>query len=321
MSAIFNTVTDYFSNNTFSSDALKELITKKNIPFGDLIISQLDNITSFLQNLMISMVESIGNFIIALGSNIFSLMVSLILSIYVLFSHEYFSSIWERFFYVIFRKSKAGKVIKRSLHIINYTFSKYIRGQLIEASVVALLSTLVLTIIGIDYAFVIGIIAGICNLVPYIGPFVGIVLAGIVALFSGNIWLAVAAVIGLFIVQQIDCNILCPKIVGDIVGMHPGFIIIAITIGGNIAGLLGMLIAVPVGASLKTIISDWFDFYVKDKYETYKSENEHEKFSRDKIVSAFDLSDRPFSTPKEAETDEQSDDNTYTQDGASDKKN
>ena len=293
VSAIFNTVTDYFSTNTFSSDALQELIMKKNIPFGDLIISQLDHITVFLQDLMISLVESIGNFIIALGSNIFSLMVSLILSIYVLFSHEYFSSIWERFFYVIFRKSRAGMIVKRSLHIINYTFSKYIRGQLIEASIVALLSTLVLTIIGIDYAFVIGIIAGICNLVPYIGPFVGIVLAGIVALFSGNIWLAVAAIIGLFIVQQIDCNILCPKIVGDIVGMHPGFIIIAITIGGNIAGLFGMLIAVPVGASLKIIISDWFDFYIKDKYEKFKSENEHEKLSRDKIVSAFDLSDKP----------------------------
>lgn len=323
VSAIFNTVTDYFSNNTFSSDALKELITKKNIPFGDLIISQLDNITNFLQDLMVSMVESIGNFIIALGSNIFSLMVSLILSIYVLFSHEYFSSIWERFFYIVFRKSKAGKVIKRSLHTINYTFSKYIRGQLIEASIVALLSTLVLTIIGIDYAFVIGIIAGICNLVPYIGPFVGIVLAGIVALFSGNIWLAVAAIIGLFIVQQIDCNILCPKIVGDIVGMHPGFIIITITIGGNIAGLLGMLIAVPVGASLKTIISDWFDFYIKDKYEKYKAENEHEKFSRDTIVSAFDLSDKPGNAAKDVAKDIQDnlnpDESVRSQDNASDK--
>lgn len=294
VSAIFNTVTEYFSNNSLSSDALKELIVEKNIPFGDLIISQLDNITKFLQDIMVSLVEGIGNFIIALGSNIFSLAVSLILSIYVLYSHEYFSSLWDRFFFIVFRNSKAGKIIKRSLHTINYTFSKYIRGQLIEASIVAVLSTLVLSIIGVDYAIVIGIIAGVCNLVPYIGPFVGIVLAGIVALFSGHIWLAVAAVIGLFIVQQIDCNILCPKIVGDIVGMHPGFIIIAITIGGNFAGLLGMLIAVPVAASFKTIISDWFDYYIKAKYEKYKADNQNETLDRDTIVSAFDLSDKPI---------------------------
>ncbi len=307
VSAIFNTVTEYFSTNTLSSDALKELIASKNIPFGDLLISQLDNITKFLQGVMLSLVDSVGSFIIALGSNIFSLAVSLILSIYVLFSHEYFSSIWERFFFIIFRKSKAGQVVKRSLHIINYTFSKYIRGQLIEASIVAILSALVLTIIGVDYAFVIGIIAGICNLVPYIGPFVGIVLAGIVALFSGNIWLAVAAIVGLFIVQQIDVNILCPKIVGDIVGMHPGFIIIAITIGGNLAGLLGMLIAVPVGASLKTIISDWFDYYIKDKYEQYKSENQDEQLSRDKIVSAFDLSEKPEQDSEESTSSDETD--------------
>ena len=60
-----------------------------------------------------------------------------------------------------------------------------------------------------------------------------------------------------------------------------------------------MLIAVPVGASLKTIISDWFDFYIKDKYEKFKSENEHEKLSRDKIVSAFDLSDKPNNPAKD----------------------
>lgn len=294
VTTIINTVTDYISNNSLSTDAIEQLIEEKNIPFGDVIISQFDNIAAYAQRFAVSFVDGVASFIISLGSNIFTLAISLILSIYLLFSHEYFRELWNRFFYIIFRKTKSGKVIKRSLHIINYTFSKYIRGQLIEASIVGVLSALILYIIGVDYALVIGIIAGVCNLVPYIGPFVGIVLAGIISLFSGSIWMCIASIIGLFILQQIDANILCPKIVGDIVGMHPAFILIAITIGGNWAGLFGMLIAVPVGASLKTILSDWFDYYIKDNYTKYTEETKEDNLEKNQIVSAFDLNEKAY---------------------------
>ncbi len=288
-STIVNYVSDYVSTNSLSPESVQQFINEKNIPFGDVIIEQLDTIADFLQSLILSLVTSVSDFVFTLGSNLFDMLISVILSIYVLLSYEYFQSIWKKLFYIIFRGSKPGKIVRRSLHIINDTFSKYIRGQLIEASIVAVLSTIVLTIVGADYAPIIGIIAGICNLVPYIGPFIGIMLAGVIALFSGNLFTVIASIIGLFIVQQIDCNILCPKIVGDIVGLHPAFILIAITIGGNWAGLIGMLIAVPVCASLKIIFSDWFDFYMKDKYEKY--ENSDEEFERGEVLSAFDLSD------------------------------
>ena len=254
-----------------------------------MLSSQLDSMAHFVQNIVLSLVDGIGSFIFALGSNLFSMAISIILSIYILFSHEYFSSLWDKFFYIIFRHTKSGNVIRRSLHNINMIFSKYIRGQLIEASLVALLSSFVLLIVGVDYAIVIGIIAGICNLVPYIGPFVGIVLAGIISLFSGNLFTILGSVIGLLIVQQIDSNILCPKIVGDIVGLHPALIIIAITVGGNVAGLLGMLIAVPVGASIKVILGDWFAYFYQEKYDTYKAEAEECKPAKGEHTPSFGL--------------------------------
>lgn len=272
-STIINYVSDYFSDNSLSAESLKDFISSKNIPFGDLIVEKVDSIAEFIQSIALSMVASISDFIFTLGSNIFSLVISLTLSIYVLFSYEYFTSLWDKLFYVIFKNTKTGKLVRHILHTVNHTFSKYIRGQLIEASIVAVLSYIVLLIVGVDYAIVIAIIAGVCNLVPYIGPFIGIVLAGVIALFSGNLFTVIAAVIGLFIVQQIDCNILCPKIVGDIVDLHPAFIIIAITVGGNWMGLLGMLIAVPIAASIKIIIVDFYTYYYKDKYEQFKKEN------------------------------------------------
>ena len=267
---ILASITDYFNNNTLSTESITKLITDMHLPFGDLITSQMDNIAKFLQSAFASMLDGVANFIFELGSNIFSLVISITLSIYVIASHEFFSDMWDKFFFLVFRKRKSGTVIRRSLHIVNTTFSKYIHGQLIEASIVAILSTTVLTLIGIDYAIVIGFICGIFNLIPYIGPFIGIVIAAILALFSGEIWMVIATIIGLMIVQQIDCNFLCPKIVGDIVGLHPALVLIAVTVGGNWFGLLGMIIAVPIAACINTLICDWYEHYMKDSYEKYK---------------------------------------------------
>lgn len=287
ISNIIKDITNYLNSNSVSADSVQKFIIDHNIPFGDIINDKLSVAAVFLQDILLGLFNGFADFVISLGGNIFSFLISIILSIYILFSHEYFNDLWNKILFIIFRRSKAGIILKRSLHTINYTFSKYIRGQLIEAFIVGVMSSIVLLFIGIDYAVIIGIIAGICNLVPYVGPFVGIVLAVLMALFSGNIWMVFGSIVGLIIVQQIDCNILSPKIVGDIVGLHPAFIIIAITVGGNLYGLLGMLIAVPIAASVKTLISDWFDFFLLDKYEMYSTDLGSEKLHRNQIVSAF----------------------------------
>ena len=307
-SNIYSYIMNYFDSNSISPETIQQFIMEKNIPFGDIINDKLSNIAAFVQDVLSGVFAGLANFLISLGGNIFSMLLSLILSIYLLLSHEYFTDLWNKFFFIIFRKTKGGLVLKRALHTINYTFSKYIRGQLIEACIVAIMSIIVLSIVGVDYAVIIGIISGVCNLIPYVGPFVGIVLAAIMALFSGNLFMIVGAVIGLLIVQQIDSNIIAPKIVGDIVGLHPAFIIVALTIGGNLYGLLGMLIAVPVAASIKNLISDWFEYYIKDKYEIYESDSSFEKMDRNTLVSAFTGNEKTDKNQKKNE-DKEKDEN------------
>lgn len=263
-------ITDYFETSLVSTDSLTELINDLKLPFGDVISSQIGTIATFIQNLITGLFGGIADFVVTLGTNIFTFVIAITCSIYVIASHEFFSSLWDKFFYVIFRGKKSGVVTRRALGIIKTTFGKYIHGQLIEASIVAVLSIIVLSIIGVEYSIVLGIICGIFNLIPYIGPFIGIAITAVFTLFSGDLWMILAVVICLLIVQQIDCNILCPKIVGDIVGLHPALVLIAVTIGGNMNGLLGMIIAVPIAASLKTLISDWFRTYMKDNYEEHK---------------------------------------------------
>lgn len=263
-------ITDYFETSLVSTDSLTELINDLKLPFGDVILSQMGTIANFIQSFVTGLFGGIADFVISLGSNIFTFVIAVTCSIYIISSHEFFSSVWDKFFYIIFREKKSGVVIRRSLGIIKTTFGKYIHGQLIEASIVAILSTIILSIIGVEYSIVLGIICGIFNLIPYIGPFIGIAITAVFTLFSGELWMIVAVVVCLVIVQQIDCNILCPKIVGDIVGLHPALVLIAVTIGGNMNGLLGMIIAVPIAASLKTLIADWFTTYIKDDYEEHK---------------------------------------------------
>lgn len=304
ISNIMAAITDYFQTNTLSTESLTNLIEKMNLPFGDLITSQMGNIANFLQHAFTDILDSVANLIFDLGSNLFSFIIAVTLSIYVLASHEYFATLWDKFFYIIFRKRKSGVVIRRSLHIINVTFSKYIHGQLIEASIVALMSTTVLTIIGMDYSIVIGVICGVFNLIPYIGPFIGIVIAAVIALFSGDIWLVVITIICLFIVQQIDCNFLCPRIVGDIVGLHPALVLIAVTVGGNWYGLLGMIIAVPIAATIKTLISDWYVHYMKDSYENYKKTTENKKKNTGTVFSELKEADASSTETENADKEE-----------------
>ena len=96
-------------------------------------------------------------------------------------------------------------------------------------------------------------------MIPYVGPIVGTVLAAIMGLLSGRPIKIIYAIIAMLIVQQIDNNLLAPKIVGESVGLHAVFTMLAIIIGGNAFGLIGMLIAVPLAASFRVLFNIWYE--------------------------------------------------------------
>lgn len=256
-------LTNYFNNSTLSVSFISEKLKSLNISLLGNLNEKLAEIVSYLQSYFSANIGVMTNSVVSLGGNIASFFIAIVLSIYLLQDSEYFINLWNKIFSLIFRKSKLGTKLKEIFNIIDDTFYKYIRGQLLEACMVGILSAIVLHFIGIDYALIIGIIAGICNMIPYIGPLVGTILAVIMALLSGQPITAVWAVIGMLIVQQVDNNLLAPKIVGDSVGLHPVFTMLAILIGGNVGGLIGMLVAVPAAASLKRILSKWYIIHME----------------------------------------------------------
>ncbi len=150
---------------------------------------------------------------------------------------------------------------------LDTVFSGYIRGQLIDAFVMMVLISLVLSITGVKFAILIGIFAGIGNLIPYFGPIVAYVSTTAICLLGGefNIW--IISMIALFVIQFIDGNVIGPKLLSHSIQIHPLIIIVSIIFGSALGGFLGMLLAVPVGAYVKLIFTRFIDYRLSKKQD------------------------------------------------------
>lgn len=129
----------------------------------------------------------------------------------------------------------------------------FFRGQLLVATFVGVASAVGLTIIKLPFAVVIGLVVGIFNLVPLIGPFIGAIPAVFVGLLSGQPSRALWAMIVLLFVQQIDNHVISPNVIGRTVRLHPITVLLALLIGGTLAGIFGMLVVIPGVAAAKII--------------------------------------------------------------------
>ncbi len=141
------------------------------------------------------------------------------------------------------------------------TISKYISGQMIECLFVGTFTAIGYLIIGLPYALLLGVIAGICNIIPYLGPYIGIAPALMVS-FSHGGWISMIwNVVIVVIVQQIDGNLVYPNVIGKSLQIHPLTIIIILLAAGNIAGLMGIILAIPLYAVVKVVVVHLYNIY------------------------------------------------------------
>ena len=143
---------------------------------------------------------------------------------------------------------------------ITDVWNAFLRGQLLLSGAMILITTVVCTVIGLPYAVVMGLIAGVMEFVPNVGPIIALIPAALVALFQGSSFLPLSnfgfamLTIGLYIViQQIEGNLLVPRILGRSLNLHPLVVLIGIIVGGRLAGILGILLAAPVLATLRVV--------------------------------------------------------------------
>lgn len=197
-------------------------------------------------------------FITNLGGSILNIILGAVVSVYLIKDRDFFKRLWRKTLHLILPQ-KANAVVSEALGDINMVLSQFLRGQLLDVVIIAILSSIGLTTIGLDFAVFIGCFAGIANVIPYFGPILGMVPAAVIGLLTGGITQGVLAVVVLFIIQQVDGNIIYPKIVGSSIGLHPVFVLVAVTVGGYYWGIIGMIVAVPMAAILKVFLMKKID--------------------------------------------------------------
>jgi predicted PurR-regulated permease PerM len=152
----------------------------------------------------------------------------------------------------IFVSKKNKKEFKEVLEEVDHIVSGFIRGRIIVCFIVGTLIGLGLYFLNLKFALIIGIVSGVFNFVPYLGPIVGVVLALIFAL--GSPWWTLLMIVVLFVlVNQLEAIYLNPNILGKGLGLHPLTVILSMLICGQLLGILGVLVAVPLAAILKVL--------------------------------------------------------------------
>jgi len=136
---------------------------------------------------------------------------------------------------------------------VNFAVGGYLRGQVIIALAVGVMITIWLLILGVDFAFLLGVLSGVLNIVPYLGAIVGGSAAAIVALYTSP-QQAILVIIGIAIIQQIDALVISPFVMRHTVNLHPTVIVFSLLLGATLFGFVGLLFAIPIAAALKAIM-------------------------------------------------------------------
>lgn len=194
--------------------------------------------------------------LISAVSNVFNIFIAIIVSIYVLLQRKSLVDFWSKFLNKRLGEEKFKKV-DRYFRKGNDIFFKFLTSQIIDAIVVGIITSVAMLILGVKYAILLGFIIGLFNLIPFFGAIVAVTIAIIITLLTGGLGQAVLMAIIIIILQQIDANIINPKIIGNSLKISQILVIFAVTIGGAYFGVLGMFLAVPVVTVIKMIMEEY----------------------------------------------------------------
>lgn len=273
MPIVFGSIADFLNNlQGYITSAIENY---NKLPEDSFFKGQIvqDAIHS-LQNINIKQyfnVEQIIGYVTNAISAVFSVIdifIAIIVSIYILTERKQIIAFLKKLTGAIF-KENTYKNIDKYFNNSNEIFFKFIASQFLDAVVVGILVTIALTIMKVKYAPLLGFFIGMFNMIPYVGAIIATVIAVLVTLITGGLSQAIWMIIVVVILQQIDANIINPKIVGQSLKISPLLVLFAVTVGGAYFGILGMFLAVPVIAILKILINDYIEY--KNKLKEQKN--------------------------------------------------
>ena len=259
---LVNDVPMYVDNATkFFNDVMKE--TNLSPEYTALIQEQMNRYINIIMDFAKEVIPVVGNTLKMIASSIWNIVLGIIISVYLLIDKEYFFAINRKITCALFSDKMASRIFELT-HRTNEIFGKFLSGKIIDSAIIGVLSFVVFSIFKIPYTLLISVIIGVTNIIPFFGPFIGAVPCFVLVLFESPTK-AVVFLVLIFIIQQIDGNIIGPKILGDSIGISAFWILFAILVAGELFGFIGMIIGVPLFAIIYSIIKENIEYKLKEK--------------------------------------------------------
>ena len=249
-------------------------------------ITSIDNMPedSILRNqIVLDVIESIKNIdikqyinmdrlaeyargVINIAGRILDFFVAIIVSVYLLLQRKEIMEFIKKLGRAMLKENtyhNIGKYFDRT----NNIFFKFLAGQLLDGVIISIITSIAMSILGVRYAILLGVMIGVFNLIPYFGAIIAVIIAALITILTGGIWQALLMVIIVTVLQQIDANIINPKILGNTLKISPLLVIFAVSLGGAYFGFWGMFLSVPIIAVLKLLITDYIEYKSRLKEE------------------------------------------------------
>lgn len=277
-------MTEWYENRVDEFDGLQRAMEIYKI---DIKKISMEKVQGFVTGIS----SNIQDYAIKLGQTIFSIttgflkfIIGLAMSVYILRDREKFIKSISKFSSAYF-----GEPFTRGaasvIHDIDDTFGRYLVGKSIDSLIIGVLCFIGLSFLRIKFTLLFSVIVGVTNMIPYFGPIIGAVPAVLVTLFISPIqalWVAIF----ILILQQLDGNVIGPKIIGDSIGVSPFWIIFAVFVGGNLFGFWGMLLGVPAVAVILKIIEGKQEQILKNREEAWSKPNSLDVDSAQAVLKA-----------------------------------
>ena len=238
-----------------SYPALAPAVAELNIDWSSLA----DSIVTFVQNFAAGVVSSGVGIFSGIVSGVVTFVIAFTFSIYVLFQKERLARQAKQILYAVFPEKATEKILSVAA-LSNQVFSSFLSGQCVEAVILGTLFVITMSILGMPYAMLTGIVIAITALIPIFGAFIGCVIGMLLIVMVDPVQ-AVWFLVLFLVLQQIEGNLIYPHVVGNSVGLPSIWVLVAVTVGGNMFGILGILVFIPLCSVLYAL----FAMFVKKR--------------------------------------------------------
>lgn len=219
----------------------------------------LNELVPKISDIAVKITDSAIGFIIAIKD----FLIGLIVAVYFLFDKEHFQSQVSKFTHAVLPK-KASSAFFRVCARTNSSISGFITGKIIDSIIIGILCFICMNVMKLNFAVLISVIVGITNVIPFFGPFIGAIPSGLLLLVSYPRQVIPFAIL-ILVIQQLDGNVIGPKILGQSTGISAFWVLFSILLGGGLFGFAGMILGVPVFAVIYSLFSEYINYLLEKK--------------------------------------------------------